>query len=353
MLKSYLRTRASGQPRQQSTSYTPDQVAALYQFPIIRNTTPDPTIAIIELGGGFSTTDITTYFSRLRLPTPNVTAVSIDGATNTPDPNADGEVMLDILVAAAAYSRSTGTAAQIKVFFAPNSIQGFADAIIAAANDPSRPVVCSISWGGPENFWSGNDIAIMEDAFTIAARAGMTVLAAAGDNGSGDGEQGKHVDYPASSPQVIGCGGTSMFASNGIIHSEIVWNDGGGQGSTGGGYSGVFNKPNWQRNRFSYNKRGVPDIAGCADPYTGYVVIVDGSTQVIGGTSAVAPLFSGLVAILSKAHNMRYGLCNGVLYNQPGSFRDITLGNNGAFSATTGWDPDTGLGVPIGIKLRP
>jgi len=351
-LKPYLRRRrrgASASPHQ--VSYTPDQIAALYQFPKVP-TGPDQTIAIIELGGGFAPADIQSYFSKLKLPAPNVTAVPIDGGTNAPGVNedADGEVMLDILVAGAAYSYCTGTAANILVFFAKNTNKSFADAISAAAAHASKPSVCSISWGGPENQWPAAARASMEAAFTAAANAGMTVLVAAGDNGSGDGESGQHVDYPASSPQTIGCGGTTLHTIGTTIASETVWNDGSQGGSTGGGFSAVYHKPTWQTG-VNNLARGVPDLAGDADPYTGYVVVVDGKTQVIGGTSAVAPLMSALVAVLCRAKKKRFGFLNPQLYQNPGAFRDVTVGNNGAFSASTGWDATTGLGVPVGTKL--
>ena len=351
-LKPYLRRRrlgAAAAPHQ--VSYTPDQIAALYQFPKVP-TGPDQTIAIIELGGGFAPADITSYFKKLNLPAPKVTAVPVDGGVNAPgvNPDPDGEVMLDILVAAGAYSYCTGTAANIAVFFAPNTNKGFADAISAAAAHASKPSVCSISWGGPENSWPAAARAGMESAFSAAANAGMTVLVAAGDNGSGDGESGHHVDYPASSPQVLGCGGTTLHATGGVITAETVWHDGSAGGSTGGGYSALYHKPTWQAGNAAIT-RGVPDLAGDADPYTGYVVVVDGKTQVIGGTSAVAPLMSALVAVLCRAKKKRFGLLNPQLYKNPAAFRDITVGNNGAFSASTGWDPTTGLGVPVGVKL--
>jgi kumamolisin len=190
----------------------------------------------------------------------------------------------------------------------------------------------------------------MESAFTAANSAGMTVLVAAGDNGSGDGQRGRHVDYPASSPQVIGCGGTSLYAAGTAISSERVWNDGGHGGATGGGHSVHFAKPTWQ-SAIAGKMRGVCDLAGDADPYTGYIVVVDGKPEVIGGTSAVAPLMAALVAVCCKATGQRYGTLGGKLYTSMGAFRDVALGNNGAFKASTGWDAPTGLGVPVGADL--
>jgi kumamolisin len=352
-VKPYLRRRRqmNSWTTAHQVSYTPDQVAALYQFPKVPKGT-DQTIALIELGGGFRQSDITHYFSKLGLPAPTVTAVPVDGGKNAPgvDDDADGEVMLDILVAAAAYSYSTGAPAKILVFFAAGDApMGFPDAVKKAAAHPDKPSVCSISWGAPENRWGADEITQMEAAFTLAAKANMTVLVAGGDNGSGDGETGHHVDYPASSPQVIGCGGTSLHASGNTITSESVWHDGSKGGSTGGGYSALFKRPDFQT--FTPKMRGVPDLAGDADPYTGYVVVVDGQQQVIGGTSAVAPLMAALVAVLTRAKGQHLGALNGRFYQSVAAFRDISMGNNGAFSASTGWDPTTGLGVPVGTKL--
>jgi kumamolisin len=350
-IRPYIRRRqlgalASAHP----VSYTPDQVAALYSFPKVTTGT-DPTIAVIELGGGYAQNDVANYFQKLNLPAPNITEYAVGGGANSPgtDPDADSEVMLDILVAAAAYSSSSGKPANILVIFAGNTNTAFADAINAAAAHISQPVVCSISWGGPENQWDQASINAMEAAFTAAKTAKMTVLVAAGDNGSGDGESGVHVDYPASSPQVVGCGGTTLLSTGTTIISETVWNDGAHGGATGGGYSALFPRPSWQT--FQNMARGVPDVAGDADPNTGYVILVDGQTQVVGGTSAVAPLFSALVALLVKRKGSPLGFLNNQWYEEPQDFRDITTGNNGAFKAGTGWNPTTGLGVPIGTDF--
>jgi kumamolisin len=100
--------------------------------------------------------------------------------------------------------------------------------------------------------------------------------------------------------------------------------------------------------------RGVPDVAGDADPETGYNVLVDGQSLVIGGTSAVAPLWSGLIALLNQKLGKPVGFLQPVIYSLPAgsdAFHDITSGSNGAFSAGPGWDPTTGLGSPSGENL--
>ena len=344
-------------------SYTPPQVAQAYQFPAGTDGTGQ-TIAILEFGGGFSAADLQAYFSSLGLPVPSVTAASVDGASNAPgsDPSgADGEVLLDIEVAGAV----APGAAQV-VYFAPNTDQAFVDAISDAAHATPVPIVISISWGGPEDSWPAQSRTALDQAMSDAAALGITVTAAAGDSGSSNGvTDGKnHCDYPASSPYALGCGGTRLVAdtSTGAISSETVWNDGASGGATGGGVSAVYSLPSWQASAGvpaapAPGGRGVPDVAGNADPQTGYQVLVDGKQAVYGGTSAVAPLWAGLIARLAQGTGKRFGLMQPLLYagvapgrDVPG-FNDITVGNNGAYSAGPGWDACTGLGSPSGTAL--
>ena len=337
-------------------SFTPPQVAQVYSFPSAGNGAGQ-TIGIIELGGGYTTTDITNYFSQLGLPAPNVTAVTLDGGSNTPgDPTgADGEVMLDIEVAGA-----VAPGAKIVVYFTTNTDQGFQDAISTAIHDSTNnPSVISISWGGPESSWSQTAINSMDSTCQSAAALGVTITVACGDNGSSDGASGDNVDFPASSPHVLACGGTNLQASNGRRQSETVWNDqGSGGGATGGGVSAVFALPSWQANAKvpkapgATGGRGVPDVAGDAAPSTGYQILVDGQQQVVGGTSAVAPLWAGLVAILNQQLGRKVGFINPQLYTLgEAPFFDITSGNNGDFTAGPGWDACTGLGAPNGQQL--
>jgi kumamolisin len=346
-----------------AVSYSPIQVANLYHFP--SNTTGvGETIAIIELGGGFETTDLDNFFQGLGIETPpQVTAVSVDGAQNVPggDPNgADGEVELDIEVAG-----SVAPGAAQKVYFAPNTDQGFMDAVSTAIQD-SEVSIISISWGEAESEYTTQTLNSFNQIFQDAVTLGKTIFVASGDNGSTDGvsDGQNHVDFPASSPYVVGCGGTTLEASaNGsTIESETVWNeDAQGEGATGGGVSDVFPLPSYQANanvpapQNSGGGRGVPDVSGDADPETGYSVLIDGAQQVIGGTSAVAPLYAGLFARINeglRGQNLpRVGFVNPQLYQFPGAFNDITSGNNGAFQAGPGWDAATGLGSPDGNSL--
>lgn len=351
--QSYVR-KPKAQP---SVSYTPPQLGELYGFPAGTDGSGE-TVAIIELGGGFSASDLKQYFSGLGIAkAPKVSAVSVAGATNTPGGDADGEVMLDIEVVG-----SLAPGAAIAVYFAPNTDQGFYEAISQAAHDAARkPSVISISWGGPEDGWTAPSRDAMQSALEDAAALGVTVTVAAGDSGSGDAASGTtaHVDFPASSPYALACGGTRLNANGGVIQSEVVWNENAsGDGATGGGVSTVFALPVWQagsavpQSPAGSPGRGVPDVSGNADPLTGYAVLVDGTPQVIGGTSAVAPLWAALIARCNQKLGQPVGEPHAAFY-QIGikAFRDITQGNNGAYKAGPGWDACTGLGSPNGAAL--
>ena len=341
-----------------SVSFTPIQVARAYDFPQGSDGSGQ-TIALIELGGGYVQSDLDTYFAALGVKSPKVVSVGVDGAANAPagDPNsADGEVMLDIEVTGAIAPGAT-----IVVYFAPNTDQGFLDAITTAVHDATNaPSIVSISWGGPESTWTQQALTNFDAAFADAATLGVSVFAAAGDNGSSDGvtDGAAHVDFPASSPNVTACGGTHLTLS-GSSKSETVWNGGASGGATGGGISDVFALPSYQAsagvppsaNPGARVGRGVPDVAGDADPQSGYQTRVDGQNIVVGGTSAVAPLWAALTALGNQQAGKKLGFLNPGLYAHPTAFNDVTSGSNGAYSAKSGWDACTGLGTPDGAQV--
>lgn len=340
-----------------TASYTADQLAKIYGFPT-GVTGKGQCIAIIELGGGYKTTDITTYFKGLGIKKPVVKAVSIDGGKNAPTTanSADGEVLLDIEVAGA-----VAPEAKIVVYFAPNTDQGFLDAITKAVHDTTnKPSVVSISWGAAEVNWTQQAMTNFNETFKAAALLGVTICVAAGDNGSSDGvTDGKvHVDFPSSSPYALACGGTKLVTDgSGGITSETVWHAA-SNSATGGGVSDFFTLPDYQANanvpvslNTKFKGRGVPDVAGDADPSTGYKVLVDGQQLVFGGTSAVAPLMAGLIALINQQKGTAAGFINPTLYATPNLCRDITSGDNKTTTTNTGydagkgWDACTGWGV--------
>jgi kumamolisin len=356
--KTHFRLRSAGSSG--GASYTPPQVSAAYAFPSGADGTGQ-CIGLLELGGGYQASDLSQYFQSLGTTAPSVTVVSVDGATNAPtgSPSGpDGEVELDIEVAG-----SLASGARIVVYFAPNTDQGFLDALSTAVHDTTnRPTIISISWGGPEASWTAQAQAAFESMFVDAAALGVTVVVAAGDNGADDAGPGTalSVDFPSSAPGVIACGGTQLSLSGTTISSETVWNElSSGEGATGGGVSETFALPSYQSAANvpgapnGFVGRGVPDVAGDADPTTGYAVLVDGSATVIGGTSAVAPLWAALIACINQLLGTPVGFVNPLLYatGPASTFHDITSGGNGGYNAAPGWDPCTGLGTPDGTAL--
>jgi kumamolisin len=224
-----------------------------------------------------------------------------------------------------------------------------------------------ISWGAPEASWTKQSLTAFDEAFQAAGALGVTVTVAAGDDGSSDGVKDglAHVDFPASSPNVLACGGTRLIGSGQTITSGTVWNDGASGGATGGGISAFFTPPPaWQSNinlpapanPGAKPGRGVPGVAGDADPVTGYQVCVDGQNTVIGGTSAVAPLFAGLLALWNQRLGKTVGILNPWIYTKAasisGTIHDITSGNNHAYQAGMGWDACTCLLSADGAKIQ-
>lgn len=352
------------------TGYTPLQVAQLYNFPPGTDGSGQ-SIGILEFGGGYNTADLDTYFQQLGMATPSITAVSVDGVDNQPAPGQDSpdtEVMLDIEVAGA-----VAPGANLVVYFSNFTEQGWVDAITTAVHDDvNKPSILSISWGFAEGqlIWSAQAIRAVNEAFQAAAAMGVTICCAAGDDGSRDQvDDGlAHVDFPSSSAWVLACGGTSLRSSGNKIVSETVWNDGANGGATGGGISDTIALPDWQANAKippsinpgAHVGRGVPDVAGNADPATGFQVLADGQEGTVGGTSAVAPLWAGLIARINQKLGVPVGFVNPLLYAQvakANGFNDITNGSNditgeiGGYRAGAGWDACTGLGSPNGIAI--
>jgi kumamolisin len=370
--------------RAASAGYTAPQVAEIYGFPAGLDGSGQ-TIALIELndvdrqgnptGTGYSTSDLDAYFKGLGIPTPSITAVGVDGGANVPgpDPNGDGEVTLDIEVTGA-----VAPGAAIAVYFGTNTDDGFIQALTAAIHDDVRkPSIVSISWGQPEETTTPQLLQGLEQALQEAVVLGVTVCVAVGDNGSADMPKNSwdhkpHADFPASNTYSLACGGTTLDPSSAPnAPVETVWNRGAKGGATGGGVSNFFPKASYQTTidipapTNSAGGRGVPDVAGNADPYSGYSVLVGGTSQVIGGTSAVAPLWAGLLARINQSLAQKgsgpAGFVNSLLYGlapAAKAFHDITQGNNdiyndlkGKFPAGPGWDPCTGLGAPDGAQI--
>jgi kumamolisin len=349
---------------------TPLDLAQAYQFP--RTSGNDQSqgvgacVAIVELGGGWTTQNLTSTFSRIGLSNPNVVDILVDGATNDPtDANSSAEVMLDIYCTGAVIPSG-----KIAMYFAPNSFQGFIDCITAATNDNvNNPSVISISWGTTDTNWSTQSRQSFDTALQAAIIRGITTFVAIGDFGTQaiNGGPTYTVQYPGTSPYVVSSGGTIVTINNDYtIASETVWNQ--SSYSTGGGISTLYSIPSWQSGKgYTYKlypagtvtaltTRGVPDISAMATGYQFYY----SSSNTFGnfvGTSAVAPLLAGMMGRINAYSNQRVGFINSTVYANPNVFNDITVGNNAApntqagYSATASWDACTGLGSPVGTAM--
>lgn len=344
--------------------YLPNQVADAYNFPK-NNMGEGSTVSIIQLGGGIDLVNEAAYYKQHGLPEPKIQVISVGNAPTKTGVNlaADGEVSLDSQIIGAIAPK-----AQQKVIFAPNSDKGFIDAITRATfpekgEKPSTSI--SISWGAPEESWTDQGLKGMSAAFKKAALRGISIFAAAGDDGAVDkAPSGKfNADYPASDPNVTAAGGTRLeIGPDGKVKSEKVWNSSGG--ATGGGISQKFDVPEYQKGvdlpqnpqNPAFKGRGVPDISGNADPRTGWKIKVNGVDDVIGGTSAVAPMLAALDARISGEFGRNIGSWNPFLYKSGLSgakfFNDIIGGHNNGYQTIKGWDATTGWGTLDGALFR-
>jgi kumamolisin len=345
---------------------SPLQVANFYSFPPGLDGSGQ-CIGIIEFGGGYDPADLSAYASSLGLSNPSTVDVLVDGATNDltqpppgqPDPTV--EVELDVELAAA-----IAPAAQIAVYFAPNTSQGWLDVFSTAIQDAANsPSVLSVSWSGAEPNWTQQLVTQADNLLASAAVAGITVLVSSGDagsNGSGTNDGLAHAEFPPSSPNVTGVGGTVLqLDADGNVAQEVTWNNGiANRAVSGGGVSQFFPVPLFQSqiglNPTSANPpndpgRGVPDVAGHADSYAAHI---RGQDTGVSGTSASTPLWAGLIARINQGIGGRVGFLNPMLYGpvlRAGSFHDITIGDNGAYAAAPGWDACTGLGTPAATTI--
>ena len=358
-----------------ANTFLPTMLSQIYRFP--PGTDGDgQCIAVLCFNdpgshGGYSKPALERYFtSVLGVAPPNVVDVVVHGQGNDPgdDTGADpadtsGEMMLDIQMIGGVAPKARQVA-----YFSQFTEQGWVDLINTIITDTvNKPSVISCSYGNPEDdqrsAWTLGAIRKVNEAFNAAALRGITICCASGDDGSRDqaGDGRAHVDFPASSPYVLGCGGTRLVIAPTGHPWEVVWNNGPGS-ATGGGVSRFFPQPEWQRlagvppgANTGQIGRGVPDVSGLADPETGVVIItLDGQhLAVIGGTSATAPLWAGLVARINQARGKPAGYLNPLLYGLQAHhvLRDVYFGNNGAYAAGPGWDACTGLGSPDGVNM--
>ena len=325
-----------------SGGLTPGQVCAAYQFKKLTPVRPVK-IGIVSLGGFYSASDTTTAFTGYKLPAP---AVTVAGPQVTGDTDSTVENMLDIECAGSAWAYATGQAAVLMEQFEPNGPNGIPNAINALVAAGCE--VISISWGGPADEQSASSIAARAKACAAAAAANVHVFAASGDNSLDDGTNTRTPDDPCCDPNVWGVGGTRLqLNADGAIVSEFAWGDGkSADEGGGGGFDPKEPMPSYQKGVVPSSKRGCPDSSANADPRSGYAIVANGQWQVVGGTSASAPLTAGYVAAILSTLPKPIGQAQlqASLYGKHNTaFNDITKGSDGS-PATHGWDEATGCG---------
>lgn len=341
------------------TGLWPTEIAALYGIPLDRDVS-SVCIGIIALGGGYLPSDLAKALQGMQRQPPVVIDQSVSGNGNNFGGGslADEEIALDLQIIAGLLPK-----AKVVVYFAGNTTQSLVGAINQAIFDKvNRPQVLSVSWGSAETFWTPTSRDAMQAVLADAMRLRVSVVLAAGDDlATGGLMDGKaHVWFPASSPYVLGCGGTLPTPGADGVTAEAVWND--GVNGTGGGISDNFPVPDYQSKltlppsvNDGKTRRGVPDVAGAAANTPGYRIILNGQPVVKDGTSAVAPLWAALIAMANAERGAPLGFVNPALYSNPALFRAITQGNNRTngkgYDAGPGWNACTGMGVPKGAEI--
>ena len=350
---------ASGQSATLPSYAVPD-VAKMYNFPTSLDGTGQK-IAIVELGGGYRSSDLDAYFAKYGLKTPSIKDVGISGGKNDPgtNHNNDSEVTLDIEIVGAVAS-----GAEYAIYFVPNYAYSYALAIQTILADKTFDAdFITISWGGAESRYNAQSKSMTESYAKLAAAHGVTVICSSGDTGANDGTSAPVANFPAAVPEVLSCGGTSITVEQGRITDEVVWDNlqYSWGGASGGGISDAFAVPAYQaaitlpKSPSGNAGRGVPDVSANGDPLTGYSYYCDGKWSFVGGTSAAVPLWAGLLARINQGVGSSVGAVNAALYEAQaqarGAFKDVTQGQNGYYKAGVGWDACTGLGVPDGDKI--
>lgn len=355
----------------------PAEIMRRYRFPE-KPQGEGQTIAILLLGGGFYEEDIRQFFGP-RMP--RLEVVEVGGATNNPAPRAAVRKYFDELESGQAPSGhpelisqiwwtleatvdielagSFAPGADLVVYFAPNEERGKIEGVIRVLTDRQHdPSVLSCSWGISEAEVDAAYVGALDRIFQLAALRGISICYSSGDKGADSQDGRPTVDYPASSPHVLSCGGTTLLPRN-LGKPESAWYEPMGSVvlATGGGFSRFFPRPDWQRgvpkSPGGKARRGLPDVAGKADYASGYDLLLAGRQTLGGGTSSAAPMWAGLLARFNQALGTRVGWITPLLYRPQLAQRlnDIVVGQNGVYKAAPGWDATTGWGTPDGEAL--
>ncbi|MEI7035998.1 protease pro-enzyme activation domain-containing protein [Fulvimonas yonginensis] len=335
----FVQYRQSGLTTQSVAGHNPVDFSAIYGGTGVQNAA-GVNVGIITQGAISQTiTDLNTFTSRNGLPTVTTQTINTNGTSS--DTSGLGEWNLDSqdIVGAAG-----GQVGKITFYNIPTLSNANLTADINRIVSDNQAKIINVSLGECETYTQQDGSAAADDqAFQQATAQGQTFSVSSGDSGADEcGDGGITPSYPASSPYVVAVGGTTLNTSGTSWTGETVWN------GTGGSPSTFEAKPSWQGTVVSGTKRGVPDIAFDADPNSGALVIVNGGTQQIGGTSLAAPIFSGIWARMLAAKGTSLGFAAPLIYQLPSTaFHDVTSGSNGGESATAGWDYTTGFGSMI------
>lgn len=338
-----------------STGHNPTEFPAIYNASGLPSAT-NATIGIITQGSMTQTiTDLNTFTTKAGYPKANVATVTVGTAST--DTSGVDEWNMDTQDALAA---AGGTIKQMILYTATTLSDADLTKTYNRAVTDNVAKSINVSLGECENDAKSSGIMASNDQiFQAAVAQGQTFSVSSGDSGAYEcGSYTTSQSYPAVSPYVIAVGGTLLNASGTSWTSESVWacsywydcqqsSSGGG----GGGPSLTESAPNWQKNAGvlgSSTMRGVPDISFDAAPASGALVIVNGSTSQIGGTSLAAPLFTGFWARVQSMNNNALVFPATAIYQKaagtPGMFHDVTSGSNGGYTAKTGWDYASGYG---------
>lgn len=358
-----LKARGPDSAASANSGLLPNQFATLYGMVSAGNGSGQ-TIGLIEPAGGYIAADMAVACAAMSVPTPEIVDVPVGTGRNSPGNNAaaDREIALDLQVLA-----GIAPGARIAIYFTDLSETGLVGGLSEAVHGSLHPSVIVMTWGEPEVRWPPQARVAFDAVLQDAVRLGITVVAASGDDLATDRMEDNrvYVDYPASSPYVLGCGGTQITLDNqgSTIVAEEVWNASGRKG-TGGGVSELYERPDFQRtaavpgsNNDGRVGRGVPDVSAAASAVNGYRIFMNGTEFVASGTSASAPLWAAYLSALNSSRGSQLGFVNTIFYQNPAWFRDIVFGDNVnaeaglGYSAKVGWDACTGLGSPDGIAI--
>lgn len=319
--------------------YAPSVIRHAYGFDQLASTGSGQIIAIVDAYGSSTIqNDLNVFSAKYGLPTTTVKIYYPQGVPRRSDSGWALETSLDVEWAHA---------------IAPNATIALVVAKSTNMSDLLSAVDYAVGLGAKQisMSWGGNEFSSESYYDYHFNRAGVTFTASSGDNGAG-------VMWPAASPYVIGVGGTTLRVdSNNDVVSEAGWS------GSGGGVSSYEARPSWQAGWQSASHRAVPDVSYDGDPNTGFSVYVsnyNGSTgwAMVGGTSAGAPQWAALMALVNSARSSSLTSVLSNIYSIAAQsystqFDDVLSGSNGAFAAAGGYDLVTGLGSPLANMLVP